>query len=132
MFQAAMEEFAPEWFLKVEDNVYVSPSHALAALPQWGAMGVEYVGCLAHDRHVDWKMLDGIKVWPHTSCATNHAEQPCPDALACPHHRIHCVRLWLCSRSPLSIADLLFAGRSAGGTRCSCMHQHVVAAPAWA
>eukprot|EP00892_Ulva_mutabilis_P002148 jgi/Ulvmu1/11934/UM082_0013.1 len=62
MFQAAMEEFSPQWFLKVEDSVYVSPSHALAALPQWRAMGVEYVGCLAHNRHVNWHTLDGKQV----------------------------------------------------------------------
>lgn len=64
MLKAATEEFAPRWFLKVEDDVYVSPSHALAALPQWRGMGVEYVGCLAHKRHVDWKVLDGQKVPP--------------------------------------------------------------------
>lgn len=64
MLKAATEEFAPRWFLRVEDNVYVSPSHALAALPQWRGMAVEYVGCLASHRHVDWRTLDGQKARP--------------------------------------------------------------------
>ena len=54
MFAAVSESWAPKWFLKVEDSVYVSPSHAVAATAQWSAMSAEYVGCLQHRRPVQW------------------------------------------------------------------------------
>jgi hypothetical protein len=54
MFSVATAAYSPRWFLKVEDSVYVSPSHAVAASYQWGAMNAEYIGCLRHKRPVDW------------------------------------------------------------------------------
>lgn len=58
MLTSGWESHAPRWFLKVEDSVYVSPSHALRATQQWSGMHAEYVGCLQHGRPVEYYNLE--------------------------------------------------------------------------
>ena len=40
--------YEADWILKLEDDVYLSPSRLLAATSQWSAAGAQYVGCMNH------------------------------------------------------------------------------------
>jgi hypothetical protein len=38
--------YQAEWIVKVDDSVYMTPQRLMLAIPQWRAMGAEYVGCM--------------------------------------------------------------------------------------
>jgi Galactosyltransferase len=53
--QFVHRHFDAEWILKLDDDVYLSPSRLLVATSQWNSIGVHYVGCMNHGLPVGQK-----------------------------------------------------------------------------
>jgi hypothetical protein len=53
--QFVHRHFDAEWILKIDDDVYLSPTRLLAATSQWNDISAEYVGCMNHGLPVGQK-----------------------------------------------------------------------------
>ena len=47
-FQTVHEQYDADWVMKMDDDVYLLGERLMAAIEQWEAMQMDYVGCMKH------------------------------------------------------------------------------------
>ena len=43
---AVRRQYDAKWVIKIDDDVFLAPERLPHLLPQWSAVGAEYIGCM--------------------------------------------------------------------------------------